>query len=173
MSFQYWSRRSLQTMEMAPMLRIEVGGIRKALMSKPTRWLENVFCMPTSELTCLCCFLCWQGNTLLNHSIRHFGPKLVPVLNVGRSGSVAVDSGFQANIANLSDYKKTCSAQTWEIMNKYANSLKWKNQNIAFFSSTPRGGGVALMRHSLVRFAHLLGIDLKWCSSCLDKIKQS
>jgi hypothetical protein len=33
---------------------------------------------------------------------------------------------------------------------------------IAFFSSTPHGGGVALMRHALVRFSHSLGTDIKW-----------
>jgi hypothetical protein len=44
----------------------------------------------------------------------------------------------------------------------FAASLKKSNKKIAFFSSTPQGGGVALMRHALVRFAVLLGVDLKW-----------
>lgn len=111
--------------------------------------------------------------TLLNYLTRYFGPKLVPVLKVGHSGAVGVDSDFRVNIATLDDYRKTCSSQTWETMKTYASSLKAKNQKIAFFSSTPQGGGVALMRHSLVRFANLLDIDLKWCSSCLDKNEQS
>ncbi|KAG0134983.1 trehalose synthase [Tuber indicum] len=33
---------------------------------------------------------------------------------------------------------------------------------IAFFSATPQGGGVALMRHALVRFCSELGVDLSW-----------
>jgi alpha,alpha-trehalose phosphorylase (configuration-retaining) len=45
---------------------------------------------------------------------------------------------------------------------QYANELKQRKVKIAFFSSTPQGGGVALMRHALVRFFRLLGVDGKW-----------
>jgi len=45
---------------------------------------------------------------------------------------------------------------------KYAADLKERKVKIAFFSSTPQGGGVALMRHALVRFSKVLGLDLKW-----------
>ena len=44
----------------------------------------------------------------------------------------------------------------------FVTSLKKANRKIAFFSSTPQGGGVALMRHALVRLANLLDVDLKW-----------
>ena len=47
----------------------------------------------------------------------------------------------------------------------YANSLKEGKIRIAFFNSTAQGGGVALMRHALVRFASLLGVSLKWYGS--------
>jgi len=47
-------------------------------------------------------------------------------------------------------------------MMHFATSLKQKGTKIAFFSSTPQGGGVALMRHALVRFANVLGVDLTW-----------
>jgi hypothetical protein len=47
-------------------------------------------------------------------------------------------------------------------MMKFATSLRKADKKIAFFSSTPQGGGVALMRHSLVRLANLLEVDLKW-----------
>lgn len=47
-------------------------------------------------------------------------------------------------------------------MMTFVNSLKKSNKKIAFFSSTPQGGGVALMRHALVRLGNLLGVDLKW-----------
>jgi len=33
---------------------------------------------------------------------------------------------------------------------------------ITFFSATPQGGGVALMRHALVRFGDKLGVKLNW-----------
>jgi alpha,alpha-trehalose phosphorylase (configuration-retaining) len=45
---------------------------------------------------------------------------------------------------------------------KFANSLKKRGTKVAFFSSTPQGGGVALMRHALVRFAKVMGVDLTW-----------
>ena len=33
---------------------------------------------------------------------------------------------------------------------------------MAFFSATPQGGGVALMRHALIRFFRLVGVDCTW-----------
>jgi hypothetical protein len=44
----------------------------------------------------------------------------------------------------------------------YAEKLRRNKTRIAFFSSTPQGGGVALMRHALVRFARRIGVDLSW-----------
>jgi alpha,alpha-trehalose phosphorylase (configuration-retaining) len=45
---------------------------------------------------------------------------------------------------------------------KYAELLKARKIKIAFFNSTPQGGGVALMRHALVRFLRLLEVDVEW-----------
>lgn len=47
-------------------------------------------------------------------------------------------------------------------MLSYAKKLRGNKTKVAFFSSTPQGGGVALMRHALVRFARLMGVDLTW-----------
>ena len=44
----------------------------------------------------------------------------------------------------------------------FAKKLRGNKIKVAFFSSTPQGGGVALMRHALVRFARLMGVDLTW-----------
>lgn len=73
-----------------------------------------------------------------------------------------VDAGFRARLTTLEDYKSTCSKTTWDATMHYANQLKNKKVKIAFFSSTPQGGGVALMRHALVRFARLAGVELTW-----------
>lgn len=62
----------------------------------------------------------------------------------------------------LQNYKDTCGAPTWESLTYFTKHLRSKKVKIAFFSSTPQGGGVALMRHALVRFARLLGVDLTW-----------
>jgi len=45
---------------------------------------------------------------------------------------------------------------------KYAEILRSKGTKIGFFSSTPQGGGVALMRHAMIRFYKNLGVDAAW-----------
>lgn len=47
-------------------------------------------------------------------------------------------------------------------MQGYAQKLCEHKTKVAFFSSTPQGGGVALMRHALVRFSRLMKVDLTW-----------
>ncbi len=73
-----------------------------------------------------------------------------------------VDCGGQAHLLRPEDFKKSCEAPTWNALKKYVTALKKAGTKIAFFSSTPQGGGVALMRHALVRLARSLGIDLTW-----------
>jgi hypothetical protein len=103
------------------------------------------------------CF-CWAAT----NASRFFGPSNSPILDVGYQGLVEVDCGSRIRIATLEDYKPTVGHTTWKAVNHYASELKKRNIKIAFFSATPQGGGVALMRHALVRYALELGIDLKW-----------
>ena len=98
----------------------------------------------------------------LIHKRRHFGPTLSPLLQVGYRGIVEIDAGFQAHILRVEDFKNSCGDATWDAMMKFVISLKDKGTKVAFFSSTPQGGGVALMRHALVRLARLLDVDLTW-----------
>jgi hypothetical protein len=93
---------------------------------------------------------------------RYFGPTQLPLLQVGDRGIVQVDAGYHAHLATIDDFKSTVGAGTWNSIMKYAADLKERKVKIAFFSSTPQGGGVALMRHALVRFSKVLGLDLKW-----------
>ena len=65
-------------------------------------------------------------------------------------------------MTSLSDYQKTVGHHTWNAVLKYTKDLQGRNIKIAFFNSTPQGGGVALMRHALVRFLRLLDIHVKW-----------
>lgn len=51
---------------------------------------------------------------------------------------------------------------TWAATLKYAEALKKNKVQIAFFNSTPQGGGVALMRHALIRFLRIIGVDASW-----------
>lgn len=93
---------------------------------------------------------------------RNFGPSLAPLLQVAWRGIVEVDASFQAPLISVEDYKTTCNSATWEAVMHYAKNLRKHKTKIAFFSSTPQGGGVALMRHALVRFSRVLGVDLRW-----------
>ncbi|KFY85179.1 hypothetical protein V500_08631 [Pseudogymnoascus sp. VKM F-4518 (FW-2643)] len=103
-----------------------------------------------------------QADSMARKSITAFGPSLSPLLQVGYRGLVQIDAGFRAHMHMLEDYQKTCEPVTWDAMLHYAAKLKEKKTKIAFFSSTPQGGGVALMRHALVRFARTIDVDLRW-----------
>ncbi|KAF5697502.1 Trehalose phosphorylase [Fusarium mundagurra] len=103
-----------------------------------------------------------QADSMARKCVIHFGPSLAPHLQVGFRGVVQTDAGFRANLVTLQNYKDTCGAATWKTMLTYAEKLRHNGIRIAFFSSTPQGGGVALMRHALVRFARLVGVNLAW-----------
>ncbi|EFW99034.1 trehalose synthase [Grosmannia clavigera kw1407] len=103
-----------------------------------------------------------QADSMARKCILNFSPSLVPILQVGWRGVVQTDAGFRAQLTTIQDYKDTCGAATWNAMMVFAKQLRSEKTKIAFFSSTPQGGGVALMRHALVRFARLLGVDLTW-----------
>ncbi|TVY25528.1 Trehalose phosphorylase [Lachnellula hyalina] len=103
-----------------------------------------------------------QADSMARKCIMHFGPSLAPLQQVGYRGLVEVDSGFQARILTLDDFQTTCGPRTWDAMMKFVTSLRARGTKIAFFSSTPQGGGVALMRHALVRLAKLLKVDMTW-----------
>ncbi|KAJ5666494.1 uncharacterized protein N7477_008942 [Penicillium maclennaniae] len=103
-----------------------------------------------------------HAESIARKCIRFFGPSQVPIPEIGIQGLVEVDAAFHVKMTRLPDYEKTVGAATWAAINTYANDLKKRRIKIAFFSATPQGGGVALMRHAMVRFAKLLGVDLKW-----------
>ncbi|KAJ6004975.1 hypothetical protein N7540_012774 [Penicillium herquei] len=103
-----------------------------------------------------------EAESMSRKCVRLFGPENIPLLQVGFMGLVEVDTDFHVRLTNLDDFKKTVSARTWSAVEHYAADLKKRKVRIAFFSATPQGGGVALMRHALVRFSYSLGTDIKW-----------
>ncbi|KAH9886354.1 family 4 glycosyltransferase [Xylariomycetidae sp. FL2044] len=103
-----------------------------------------------------------QADSVARKCVMHFGPSLTPLLQVGFRGRVMSDAGFKAHMNTLEDHQATCSSDTWEATMYYAKQLKQRKTKVAFFSATPQGGGVALMRHALVRFSRLVGVDLNW-----------
>ncbi|KAH7169834.1 uncharacterized protein B0J16DRAFT_376711 [Fusarium flagelliforme] len=103
-----------------------------------------------------------QADSMVRKCVMYFGPSQAPLLQVGFRGFVQTDVGFRATLTTLQNYKDTCGAPTWETMMTYAEKLRCNKTRIAFFSSSPQGGGVALMRHALIRFARRIGVDMSW-----------
>ena len=91
-----------------------------------------------------------------------FGPNQQPRIDVGFRNEVGVDASGHAMITRLENYKGTVGERTWNGVMHYVKELNGRKTKIAFFNSTPQGGGVALMRHALVRFLRLLNVDIKW-----------
>ncbi|KAL4928494.1 putative trehalose synthase (Ccg-9) [Aspergillus undulatus] len=103
-----------------------------------------------------------QAESMARKCVRLFGPEGIPLLQVGLSGLVQVDTGFHVQLTNRDNYVDSVNSNTWKAIEHYANDLKKRKIKVAFFSATPQGGGVALMRHAMVRFSHAIGTDMKW-----------
>ena len=65
-----------------------------------------------------------------------------------------------AELVTLEDYRKTASQEDFDLLLKLARAFHGKK--LIFISATPRGGGVALMRHALIRLLRLLHVDAHW-----------
>ncbi|KAL1642105.1 hypothetical protein SLS58_005695 [Diplodia intermedia] len=103
-----------------------------------------------------------EADSMARKSLMFFGPNLQPRVQVGYKNMVEVDSMGHAQITRLDQYPDTVGKRTWDATMKYVNSIKANKTKIAFFNSTPQGGGVALMRHALIRFFRLVGVDVRW-----------
>ncbi len=103
-----------------------------------------------------------EADDMARKCLTLFGPSQQPRVQVGWKNEVEVDCRGHAQITRLEQYPSTVGRRTWEATMKYAESLKRNKVKIAFFNSTPQGGGVALMRHALIRFLRLAGVDARW-----------
>ncbi|KAI8919748.1 hypothetical protein BC831DRAFT_515681 [Entophlyctis helioformis] len=86
----------------------------------------------------------------------------IPRINVGFRHEVEVDGGGVIRFCNVQDYRRLVPDATWQVLKQRCDAVRNKRISISFFNSTPVGGGVAIMRHSIVRFMSLLGIDVHW-----------
>jgi len=104
-----------------------------------------------------------QADSAARKCIMYFGPGNNPRLSIGPRNQVAVDAGGKIHLIDDIDvFKRTVSKGTWNSVIKLADELREKKIKIGFFSSTPQGGGVALMRHALIRFFSALDVDAAW-----------
>ncbi|KAI5124495.1 hypothetical protein M0805_003022 [Coniferiporia weirii] len=104
-----------------------------------------------------------QADSAARKCLMYYGPNNNPRLTIGPRNQVTVDAGGKIHlIDDLEEYEKSVGTGTWNAVNKLADELREKKIKIGFFSSTPQGGGVALMRHALIRFLNLLDVDAAW-----------
>ncbi|KAH9052565.1 trehalose synthase [Lactarius vividus] len=104
-----------------------------------------------------------QADSAARKAIMHFGPGNNPRLSIGPRNQVAVDAAGKIHlIDDLDAYRNSVGEGTWNAVVQLADELREKKTKIGFFSSTPQGGGVALMRHALIRFLTLLDVDAAW-----------
>ncbi|GAA5907006.1 hypothetical protein JCM6882_000029 [Rhodosporidiobolus microsporus] len=75
---------------------------------------------------------------------------------------VLVDANFRVRLYGLPLLRSITSPALWNTFSRLGDVLSTQKTNVAFFSATPRGGGVALMRHSLMRVWRATGLDVKW-----------
>ncbi|KAF8803497.1 trehalose phosphorylase [Phlegmacium glaucopus] len=104
-----------------------------------------------------------QADSAARKCLMHFGPGNNPRLSIGPRNQVLVDAGGKVHLLDdIDEYKATVGPRTWNAVIKLADELREKKVRIGFFSSTPQGGGVALMRHALIRFLSALDVDAAW-----------
>lgn len=63
-------------------------------------------------------------------------------------------------LCDLNSYKQVAGPKQFAELKKQAD--KFGDKNILFVNATPQGGGVALMRHSLMRIYRELGLSASW-----------
>ncbi len=65
-----------------------------------------------------------------------------------------------ADLVTLEDYQRTTAPEDFALLTQLAHDFKGKR--LVFINATPQGGGVALMRHALIRLLRLLDVDAHW-----------
>ncbi|KAI4935710.1 uncharacterized protein J4E92_003001 [Alternaria infectoria] len=104
-----------------------------------------------------------EAEHMARKTVKQFNVKGELPVQMGHRRQVLVDLDNHVHIAERESYDSTVRMDTTGAATMhYANSLKKRRTKIAFFNSTAQGGGVALMRHALMRYLALLGVDCKW-----------
>lgn len=63
-------------------------------------------------------------------------------------------------LCSLKNHEEVAPPEDFQFLLQQANSFK--NKKVVFISATPQGGGVAILRHGMMRLLKLLGVDAKW-----------
>ncbi|KAJ3004613.1 hypothetical protein HKX48_001135 [Thoreauomyces humboldtii] len=81
---------------------------------------------------------------------------------VGYRHEVEVDADGRIQLCDRIDFQKTVGKDTWSIFERLVKRTRTRKLKVAFFNSTAQGGGVALMRHALLRLLKLVDVDVRW-----------
>jgi hypothetical protein len=103
-----------------------------------------------------------EADSMARTCLSQYGPNNQPRLTIGYRNEVEVDSSGAARLTSIQNYRDSVSEATWKATMHYVDSLAADKIRIAFFNSTPQGGGVALMRHALIRFLSRVDVDARW-----------
>lgn len=93
---------------------------------------------------------------------RIFAPTKQPRLAISYRNEVEVDYGGLIQLTTVDDYRRSVREPTWRAVQKFIHEAVERKLRIVFFSATPQGGGVALMRHALLRFLQMQGVNVEW-----------
>ncbi|KAG8927276.1 hypothetical protein FRC03_009834 [Tulasnella sp. 419] len=75
---------------------------------------------------------------------------------------VEVDADNKVHLNDVNQQAALTSPRLWDLFISTGHALKQNKIKVAFFSATPQGGGVALMRHALIRLWRGVGLDFHW-----------
>ncbi len=65
-----------------------------------------------------------------------------------------------SELVTRADYEQTAVPEDVELLTRLARDFQGKR--LVFINATPQGGGVALMRHALIRLLRLYDVDVHW-----------
>jgi glycosyltransferase involved in cell wall biosynthesis len=98
-------------------------------------------------------------NETLEEQVRtirsHFDEQDCVRIELGPDREVLV-----SELVTLADYQQDATADDFALVQTLAKEFEGKR--LAIINATPQGGGVALMRHALIRLFKLLGVDAHW-----------
>ncbi|KAL1925123.1 uncharacterized protein VTP21DRAFT_6 [Calcarisporiella thermophila] len=75
---------------------------------------------------------------------------------------VQVDQNCHIHMVELCQYERITNPEYWRTLLSLSYECGKQNLSICFLNSTPQGGGVALMRHSIIRMLRMLGVESHW-----------
>ncbi len=105
------------------------------------------------------CFINQQKNlraqALAKNTLKKFDDNNIAIENLSNKNQVTT-----SYLVGLKDYEKITPPNDFLHLLKLVE--KFKRKKMVFINATSKGGGVALMRHALLRFFKLLDIDAYW-----------